>query len=317
MILLSACSPSGAAESIVPSTTESLLSGEPTSTPSATLSVTQTPTAIPPTRTPAPTLAVVNPQIGTISTGADGMTLLFVPEGEFTMGAAAKDALAECQRLRSDCRLEWFTNAEPAHTVNLSAFWIDETEVTNKQYAACVNAGKCSLPFQINSYTHESYFGNSRFDDYPVIYVAWQNAYDYCEWAGRRLPTEAEWEKAARGTDGRMYTWGNDKPTSELLNFALKMGDTTPVKKFPRGISPYGAYDMAGNVWEWVSDWYDENYYRTSPASNPMGPAAGVDRVSRSSAWIFYDFDVRVTDRYGNYPKTTNNVMGFRCARDR
>jgi formylglycine-generating enzyme required for sulfatase activity len=281
--------------------------------PSATVA----PTAVPPTSTSIPTLAAADPVIGSTSIGTDGMTLLFVPEGDFIMGADATEALAECQNLRSDCRLEWFTNAEPPHTVKMDAFWMDEHEVTNKQYAACVSTGKCAPPFQNNSYTRGDYYGNPRYDEYPVIYVTWQNAHDYCEWAGRRLPTEAEWEKAGRGTDERLYPWGNEKPTSNLLNFALKVGDTSPIKSYSKGVSPYGVYDMSGNVWEWVNDWYDENYYRTSPASNPPGPAEGTDRVTRSSAWIFYDFDVRVTDRYGNDPKTANNVIGFRCARSR
>jgi formylglycine-generating enzyme required for sulfatase activity len=245
------------------------------------------------------------------------MPLVFVPAGEFTMGSSATSALADCQNLRSDCRLDWFTNAEPSHKVTLDAFWIDQTEVTTKQYAACVSAKKCKPPFQNNSYTRKSYFGNPSFDNYPVIYVSWYDAESYCQWAKRRLPSEAEWEKAARGTDERTYPWGNEPPNKNLLNYNLDVGDTTAVKTYPKGVSPYGAYDMAGNAWEWVNDWYDENYYRASPLSNPLGPYTGKDKVSRSSAWIFYDFDVRVTDRYGNYPKTTNNVIGFRCARDR
>ena len=281
-----------------------------------TPSVTATP--IPPTKTPAPTLVFSGElTAGTTVTGEDGATLVFVPEGDFIMGAAANDLFAECQNLRSDCRHEWFTNVEPQRTVTLGAFWIDQTEATNKMYKACVDAGKCTPPFQSNSYTRRNYFGNPKYDEYPVIYIAWEQADAYCTWAGRRLPTEAEWEKAARGTDGRFFPWGNNEPNKKLLNYGLNVGDTTPVKKYPDGVSPYGAYDMGGNVWEWVSDWYGTAYYKTAPSTNPMGPDAGTDKVSRGSAWIFYDFDVLITDRYGNYPKTTNNVIGFRCARDR
>jgi serine/threonine-protein kinase len=184
-------------------------------------------------------------------------------------------------------------------------------------YKACADAGKCAPPFQNNSYPRENYYGNTKYDEYPVVYISWEQADAYCTWAGRRLPTEAEWEKAARGTDGRLYVWGNRSPNKNLLNYGLIVGDTTPVKKYPDSVSFYGAYDMAGNAWEWVADWYQENYYKTAPSLNPMGPDSGTDKVSRGSAWIYYDFDAFATDRYGNAPKTTNNVIGFRCARSR
>jgi serine/threonine-protein kinase len=247
--------------------------------------------------------------------GEDGATLLFVPKGDFIMGASADDMLQACGKLRPDCRREWFKNVEPARTVTLDAFWIDETEVTNKMYKACVDAGACKPPFQSNSETRKNYFGNPEYDDYPVTYVTWEHANAYCTWAGRKLPTEAEWEKAARGTDGRVYPWGNEVENETLLNYSLKVGDTTPVKAYPLGVSPYGAYDMAGNIWEWVADWYDPAYYQTAPSVNPMGPDSGETKVSRGGAWIFYDFDMFATDRYGNYPQTTNSVIGFRCAR--
>ncbi len=303
--------------------TPTIGTSQPTALPSATATqqaetMSATATIIPPTRTPAPTLAFSGePSIGSIITGADGATLLFVPQGDFIMGADADDLLAACQDLRSDCRREWFENVEPARTVTLNAFWIDQTEVTNKMYKTCVDADICKPPFQSDSYKRDHYFGNPRYDEYPVIYIAWEQAETYCTWAGRRLPSEAEWEKAARGTDGRLYPWGNNKPTSTLSNYSLYEGDTTPVKKYPNGTSPYGAYDMTGNVWEWTADWYDGNYYKAAPSSNPTGPYFGIDKVSRGSAWIYYDFDTFVTDRYGNAPKTTNNIIGFRCARDR
>ena len=128
----------------------------------------------------------------TSSTGKDGMTLLYVPAGDFTMGNDADDALAECQKFRDICQRDWFVDEEPPHTVSLDAFWIDQTEVTNAMYAKCVDDGACDPPSSIKSDTRDSYFGNSEFDEYPVIYVSWNNANDYCSWADRRLPTEAE-----------------------------------------------------------------------------------------------------------------------------
>jgi serine/threonine-protein kinase len=277
-----------------------------------------TPTAALPAITPVPTLAVSGElAAGSSTTGEDGATLVFVPEGDFFMGANANDLFEVCGKFRSDCRREWFTNVEPERTVTLDAFWIDQTEVTNKMYAVCVDADKCTPPFQSNSYTRENYFGNSKYDEYPVIYVSWNQADAYCAWAGRRLPTEAEWEKAARGKDGFLYPWGNTALDKSRLNYGLNVGDTSPVKQYPGGISPYGAYDMAGNAWEWVADWYDENYYKTAPSANPMGPDSGKDKVSRGGAWVFYDFDMFSTDRYGNSPQVTNNTIGFRCARSR
>jgi len=285
-----------------------LLSPAPTETPIATQAPTRTPTFPPPlptgTMTPEPTI-IPEPTLGIGSTtlGSDGMTLLYVPAGEFTMGSDGN------------------SDEQPIHKVNLSAFWIDQTEVTNKQYAACVSANQCKPPSNTSSYTHSSYYGNSQFDDYPVIYVSWNDAKSYCEWAGRRLPTEAEWEKAARGTDERIYPWGNTAPNKDLLNFNLIVGDTTKVGSYETGKSFYGAYDMAGNVWEWVNDWYQKGYYATlgNNASNPQGPSGGDDRVLRGGAWnnySYYDVSVRSADRYKSYPSVTFNYIGFRCARN-
>ena len=147
-------------------------------------------------------------------------------------------------------------NEQPVHKVVLDAFWIDQTEVTNKMYALCVQTSVCTPPSSTNSSTRPSYYENPEFEDYPVIYVDWYKAKTYCEWAGRRLPTEAEWEKAARGTDGRNYPWGKDAPNKMLLNYNGNVGDTTEIGKYPAGASIYGALDMAGNAWEWVSSLY-------------------------------------------------------------
>ena len=226
------------------------------STPTQSVTATKVPTA---TKKPL--------DIGSTMVGEDGAKLVYIPEGEFTMGRAADDALAECQKSRSDCQRSWFISQDPPHTVYLDAFWIDQTEVTNKQYIACVIAGKCNAPYESDAHTGANYFAPLEFDYYPVLNVDWEAAKAYCEWAGRRLPTEAEWEKAARGTDGRIYPWGNDAPNKDLVNVNY---DLTEVGKYQKGKSFYGVYDMAGNVWEWVNDWYDENYYQSLLSSNPF-----------------------------------------------
>jgi serine/threonine-protein kinase len=226
----------------------------------------------------------------------DGMTQVYVPAGSFTMGSDSGSS-----------------NEKPAHAVTLNAFWIDQTEVTNAMYALCVKAGKCPQPSSLESYKRDRYYGNSGFDNYPVIYVSWDNANAYCKWANRRLPSEAEWEKAARGADGRIYPWGNAFDAARLNSYEGKAGDTTEVGKYPGGVSPYGALDMAGNVWEWVNDWYDETYYSKSPPQNPTGPTSGQYRVLRGGAWYNSDDDARVSYRNGNDPSYSYDALGFRC----
>jgi serine/threonine-protein kinase len=234
--------------------------------------------------------------IGSTMTGKDDMILMYVPAGEFTMG--------------SDNGEE---DEKSVHTVYLDAFWIDQTEVTNKMYAACVAADACAPPASSSSQTQDSYYGNAQFDNYPVIYVTWDDAKAFCAWAGRRLPTEAEWEKAARGTDERAYPWGNSIKSS-LANYYNKVGDTTAAGSYEDGKSPYGALDMAGNVLEWVSDWYDESYYESSLASNPLGPARGNLRVLRGGAWNKSDYSIRSALRSMQDPTNSDNSIGFRCA---
>jgi len=210
------------------------------------------------------------------------------------------------------------SNERPIHTVYLDAFWIDQYEVTNKQYQACVDAGTCEPPSSSNSYTHPSYYGNSEFDNYPVLYVNWDKANRYCEvWAGGDLPTEAQWEKAARGTDDRVYPWGNNAPNDNLLNYNSNVGDTTEVGKYLSGKSPYGAYDMAGNVWEWVNDYYQSDYYALlgDSASNPVGPESGDKRVLRGGSWYGYSDYVRSADRVRLDPTSADVNLGFRCSR--
>jgi formylglycine-generating enzyme required for sulfatase activity len=240
------------------------------------------------TQSPSPT------QIPSVITSEkDGMLLLLVPAGEFTMGSQLG-----------------------AHTVYLDTYWIDQTEVTNAMYASCVKAGACIPPNPKSSMSHPKYYGNPDFDNFPVIYIPWESANVYCTWAGRRLPTEAEWEKAARSTDGRDYPWGNEQPNYDFLNYASHNGDTTQVRSFPSGISPYGAMDMAGNVSEWVADWYGDTYYFVSPSSNPDGPDTGTYRVVRGGSWVDGVNKVRTDSRTNYIPWNSHEYLGFRCAQD-
>lgn len=257
------------------------------------------------TPTPQPTETIIpTPTLGIGSTmiGKDGMTLMYVPAGKFTMGIDYGPP-----------------NWQPIHKVTLDAFWIDKTEVTLRMYYLCVEAGVCNEPSNKSSNTHSSYYGNAELDNYPVIYVDWIMAKTYCEWANRRLSTEAEWEKAARGTNadiyrGGIFPWGNDEPNNNLLNYYNAVGDTTEVGKYPKGASPYGVLDMAGNVWEWVADWIDDNYYASlgEDAHNPQGPVSGQYRVLRGGSW--YDDGVQTVNRRRAYPLSTYFYTGFRCA---
>jgi len=246
----------------------------------------------------------------------DGMVMVYVPEGEFEMGTT-DDRMQELidQNLWDD---GWNDAEQPAHMVYLDAYWFDKTEVTNGQYALCVADGACEAPAMARSLTRESYYGDPEYEDYPVLYVDWHMAEAYCAWAGRRLPTEAEWEKAARGTDGRFYPWG-DEIDSTRANYdgaGCRECDTTPVGSYPEGTSFYGALDMAGNVYEWVADEWDKHYYRDSSSDNPLGPSFGLDkRPMRGGSWNGDANSVRSAARYGyrrgwaDFPSA-----GIRCA---
>jgi formylglycine-generating enzyme required for sulfatase activity len=240
----------------------------------------------------------------------EGMAL--IPTGEFQMGSNADTSLAECQKYLSDCTLDWFSNEEPVHTVNLDAYYIDKYEVTNTRYAECVAVGKCSTP------QDTTYYNNSDYAQHPVVNVDWNQARIYCQWRGGDLLTEAQWEKAARGgLVGKLYPWGDDPPvcTKGAENGAQYSGcgdQTAAVGGFrPNG---YGLFDMAGNVWEWVLDWYLDPFYDSSPYKNPSGPSSGEYRTLRGGSWSSNVNFLRVANRFSRAPDDKNIYIGFRCA---
>ncbi len=207
---------------------------------------------------------------------------------------------------------------QPEHTVSLSSFYIDTYEVTNARYAQCVSEGVCDSPDQSNSATRPSYYGNPDFADFPVLMVNWNKAQDYCSWRAASLPTEAQWEKAARGTDVRIFPWPGEAADCSLANFWNNepscQRDTITVGSYPTGVSPFGLFDMAGNVWEWVADFFDPDYYSSSPAENPTGPGDGDYRVVRGGSFSGGIGQIRVTTCGRNLPGNGYNYVGFRCA---
>jgi formylglycine-generating enzyme required for sulfatase activity len=257
-----------------------------------------TSTSLPPTEAPppAPTATLVpvplsGPQNGTTMKWIDGSTLVYIPSSEFTMGNGGFDA--------------------PVRTVAVDGFWMYQTKVTNRMYAQCVSVGSCSAP------TEElggPVYSNPEYANHPIVGVNWDQAQAYCSWAQGQLPTEAQWEKAARGTDGRTYPWGNDNPACDLLNLGYCSGRTSEVDAFSDGVSPYGLYDMAGNLFEWVSDWYGEAYYSSAPTTNPTGPESGQYRSIRGSSFET-DFDqAESAIRHFGAQVYHSRDLGFRCA---
>ena len=202
----------------------------------------------------------------------------------------------------------------PLHTVYLDAYLIDATEVTNAQYAGCVAMDACTAPHSSMSFTHFWYYGNPEYASYPVINVDWYQAQAFCTWVGGSLTTEAQWEKAARGsTDTRAFPWGDASPVCSLANFWYCLGDTSAVGSYPAGASPYGLLDMAGNVWEWVKDWYSDTYYSSLPYDNPSGPDTGDYKVLRGGDWGSSGISLRVAHRLTSNPTLEGGNLGFRC----
>jgi formylglycine-generating enzyme required for sulfatase activity len=225
-------------------------------------------------------------------------SMVSIPAGEFTMGSQDGDV-----------------DERPAHKVQVNAFSMDVYEVTVGQYAEFLRSGEARAPLDWKTMNQSAY------QKRPVSNVDWGDAAAYCKWAGKRLPTEAEWEKAARGTDGQLYPWGNDPPTPLHANYG-KTGShnyeaLAPVGSFEAGKSLYGVYDMAGNAWEWVSDWYDSDYYKNSPTQNPEGLPTGGFKVIRGGAWNTSARTLRSSDRYWDPPSFRSLYFpGFRCAKN-
>ena len=247
-----------------------------------------------------------------------------IPAGSFMMGCSESD---------SDCDYCDY-DEYPYHEVTLSAYSIDKYEVTVGDYQKCVDTGNCNNEnenepqYTTNTDDSDCNLGASGKDNHPMNCVSWYGAKAYCEWVGKRLPTEAEWEKAARGTNGSTYPWGYYLATCDYAVMfdsytdgeGCRTGGTWEVGSKPKGISPFGAYDMAGNVWEWCSDWYDNDYYETSSAENPTGPETGIYRISRGGSWNAGDSHysyryMRASIRYGILPDFLINDQGFRCAK--
>jgi formylglycine-generating enzyme required for sulfatase activity len=261
------------------------------------------------------------------------MLMVYVPEGTFDMGSdylgtgyarklcreyIRQDSIAACQQSN-------YRDESPAHAVTLTAFWIDRTEVSNRQYQRCELAGVCSSPAERGSHYRTAYYGTAEFADYPVIFITQGQAGTYCEWVGGRLPTEAEWEYAARGPDSTVFPWGNafDATRLNYCDLSCDAGpndpevddgysDTAPVGSFPSGASWVGALDMAGNVREWVDGWYGS--YTPDAQIDPRGPERGELMVPRGGSWIDNPSIVRSANRGGNTLDYYRDYYGFRCA---
>jgi sulfatase modifying factor 1 len=236
------------------------------------------------------------PKLPAAITGKDGAPMVLVPAGEFPMGSEQGD-----------------DDEQPVHRVYLDSFYLDTFEVTNGRFAKFVAAIQSEPPWgfadQETPVVHA---------EQPVRWVNWLEATGYCLWAGKRLPTEAEWEKAARGTDGRLYPWGNEPPTPAQAVFGLKEGAETvaPIGNRDQGRSPYGVHDLAGNLYEWVTDWYDEAFYTTQPTINPRGPSEGTAKVQRGGSYLNGPYRLRSTFRTKGDPTEHDPNVGFRCAHD-
>ncbi|MGD8603225.1 MAG: SUMF1/EgtB/PvdO family nonheme iron enzyme [Anaerolineales bacterium] len=253
----------------------------------------------------------------TLVSDVDGMMMVFVPAGEFLQGAGEDPAATQ--------------DEFPQRSVYLDAYWIDQTEVTNAMFAEFLNQegnqkeggfywADALSSFQDIRWVDGEWVVPPGLEQHPVREVTWFGAQAYCQWVGRRLPTEAEWEKAARGTDGRVYPWGESQPNCDTANYdaGCYLRVTTRVGSWPLSHSPYGVHDMAGNLWEWTADWYQHDYYASAPLENPQGPGSGTEKVIRGGSYFPHDYadHIRTTNREGYMPTSSGPNLGFRCAAD-
>jgi formylglycine-generating enzyme required for sulfatase activity len=232
----------------------------------------------------------------------DPVEMVNIPAGTFIRGSAPGEG-----------RLD----EQPQRKIYVNGFAIDKYEVSNARYIAFLEETLHKPPF--NVYGKGPLSSEEGINDLPVVQVTWHDAVDYCFWAGKRLPTEAEWEKAARGNDNRLYPWGNEPPTPERARFEGQWAGKNTLKKvnsFPEGQSSSGVFQLSGNVREWTQDWYDAEYYPNGPDKNPKGPETGILKVIRGGSWRSFDTDLRATSRgKGGFALKTHGI-GFRCARD-
>jgi formylglycine-generating enzyme required for sulfatase activity len=309
------------------------------------------PTLLPPTFPPGPSECVtpvspsptpVTPQAGATKVLREaGITLVYVPAGEFLMGstdAEVDEAVALCQKYQSNCDRSWFTAEQPQHRVYLDGYWIGQTEVTSAQYRSFIEAGGYTNRKywseegwrwkETNQALEPQYWNEEPWSraDYPVVGVSWYEAAAFAAWAGARLPTEAEWEKAARGIDASTWPWGEEWDGGRAnfcdtnCEYDWKDGAaddgyryTSPVGNYGSGASLYGALDLAGNVWEWVADWYREEYSPEGVVSrNPTGVGSGTHRVLRGGSWNFAPYALRCTTRARLEPSNSSSALGFR-----
>jgi formylglycine-generating enzyme required for sulfatase activity len=281
------------------------------------------PTAMPksPTVTLQPT-----PTLGNTRTRpTDDMVMVYVPGGTFPMGsteAEIEDAISLCKQHYTVCNRWYYMRASPQHSVSLSSFWLDQTEITNAQYHQCVEEGICSEPLECEK-GEPTYLDDEK-STHPVVCVDWHAAGEYCEWTGGRLPTEAEWEYAFRGEQGSIYPWGDPFDGAKLnycdVNCELAHADdeyddgyprTAPVGSYPEGASWCGALSMSGNVSEWVADWFGD--YSPKAESDPTGPLSGSEKVVRGCSWLFHPVYCRGAIRASISPDTRFDYVGFRC----
>ena len=256
-----------------------------------------TPTANPPT--PRPNLPVDPAASDVWKRSTDGMTMVYIPAGEFVIGSEAEDPCAHLDE-------------QPKHKVYLNQYWIDQTEVTNAQYQKCVKAGMCVEPASCGQ--GESTYQDALKSDYPVTCLTWDEVGVYCGWVGGRLPTEAQWEKAARGTAELKYPWGNEFESTNCNSEEGGIEGPMPVGSYSlQGNSPYGLMDVSGNVWEWTADWYDIGYYSKASSQNPTGPKSGEHRSLRGGSWYANYCSVRTSYRYYDLPYGRSTGVGFRC----